>query len=102
MKRGMKMRSTHLTTGYSACKDKSKSNNNNSNNISINSNTSNIITTQQSSTASLEDKPLNLSSSKVLHTSNQQIIDHFIDKWLGSSSTGNYNKEQNQKSEEKN
>ena len=96
------MRSTHLTTGYSACKDKSKSNNNNSNNISINSNTSNIITTQQSSTASLEDKPLNLSSSKVLHTSNQQIIDHFIDKWLGSSSTGNYNKEQNQKSEEKN
>ncbi|XP_074596081.1 uncharacterized protein LOC141851259 [Brevipalpus obovatus] len=36
------------------------------------------------------DKPLNLSSFKVLHTSNQQIIDHFIDKWLGpggSSST---------------
>jgi hypothetical protein len=32
-----------------------------------------------------EDKPLNLSSSKVLHASNQQIIDHFIDKLLTSS-----------------
>lgn len=31
-----------------------------------------------------EDKPLNLSSSKVLHASNQQIIDHFIDKLLSS------------------
>lgn len=31
-----------------------------------------------------EDKPLNLSSSKVLHASHQQIIDHFIDKLLSS------------------
>ena len=29
-----------------------------------------------------DDKPLNLSSSKVLRASNQQIIDHFIDKLL--------------------
>lgn len=69
------------------------SNNNNSNNNNvINSNTSNI-TTQQSSNPNSEDKPLNLSSSKMLHTSNQQIIDHFIDKWLGSSHTGNYTNE---------
>jgi len=31
-----------------------------------------------------DDKPLNLSSSKVLHTSNQHIIDHFIDKLLST------------------
>lgn len=31
-----------------------------------------------------EDKPLNLSSSKVLQASHQQIIDHFIDKLLSS------------------
>lgn len=31
-----------------------------------------------------EEKPLNLSSSKVLHASHQQIIDHFIDKLLSS------------------
>jgi len=33
-----------------------------------------------------EDKPLNLSSSKVLRASNQQIIDHFIDKLLTTGS----------------
>lgn len=31
-----------------------------------------------------EDIPLNLSSSRVLQTSNQQIIDHFIDKLLNT------------------
>ncbi|RWS31086.1 SOX transcription factor-like protein [Leptotrombidium deliense] len=36
---------------------------------------------------SSHDKPLNLSSSKVLHTSNQQIIDHFIDKLLSTAPT---------------
>lgn len=35
-----------------------------------------------------EDKPLNLSASKVLHTSNQQIIDHFIDKLLSTGAEG--------------
>ncbi|RWS31120.1 SOX transcription factor-like protein, partial [Leptotrombidium deliense] len=38
---------------------------------------------------SSNDKPLNLSSSKVLHTSNQQIIDHYIDKLLSTAPTGN-------------
>ncbi|KAI1289272.1 HMG box transcription factor BBX [Halotydeus destructor] len=33
-----------------------------------------------SSPVTTDDRPLNLSSSKVLHTSNQQIIDHFIAK----------------------
>lgn len=31
-----------------------------------------------------DDRPLNLSASKVLHASNQQIIDHFIDKLLNT------------------
>lgn len=31
-----------------------------------------------------EEKPLNLSASTVLHTSNQHIIDHFIDKLLST------------------
>lgn len=31
-----------------------------------------------------DDKPLNLSASTVLHTSNQHIIDHFIDKLLST------------------
>lgn len=35
-----------------------------------------------------DEKPLNLSSSTVLHTSNQHIIDHFIDKLLSSGSDG--------------
>ena len=64
------------------------SNLNCSNNVNNNS-TASHITTQQSSFANSEDKPLNLSSSKVLHTSNQQIIDHFIDKCFESSQAGN-------------
>ena len=35
-----------------------------------------------------DDKPLNLSSSTVLHTSNQNIIDHFIDKLLSTGIDG--------------
>jgi len=36
------------------------------------------------STSPPEDKPLNLSASKILQASNQQIIDHFIDKLLNT------------------
>ena len=35
-----------------------------------------------------DEKPLNLSASKVLHTSNQHIIDHFIDKLLSTGLEG--------------
>jgi hypothetical protein len=35
-----------------------------------------------------EEKPLNLSASTVLHTSNQHIIDHFIDKLLSTPIEG--------------
>lgn len=35
-----------------------------------------------------DEKPLNLSSSTVLHTSNQNIIDHFIDKLLSTGIDG--------------
>ena len=36
-----------------------------------------------------DEKPLNLSSSTVLHTSNQHIIDHFIEKMLNTGTEGN-------------
>ena len=36
-----------------------------------------------------DEKPLNLSSSTVLHTSNQHIIDHFIEKMLNTGIEGN-------------
>lgn len=35
-----------------------------------------------------DEKPLNLSASTVLHTSNQHIIDHFIDKLLSTPIDG--------------
>lgn len=35
-----------------------------------------------------DEKPLNLSSSTVLHTSNQHIIDHFIEKMLNTGLEG--------------
>jgi len=38
-----------------------------------------------------DEKPLNLSSSTVLHTSNQHIIDHFIDKLLSTGTEGKNN-----------
>jgi hypothetical protein len=37
-----------------------------------------------------DEKPLNLSSSTVLHTSNQHIIDHFIDKLLSTGIDGKF------------
>lgn len=58
-----------------------------SNSLSFSSSSSNSIKANNSSNSSAEDRPLDYSASKVLHTSNQQIIDHFIDKWLGASAT---------------
>ncbi len=56
---------------------------------SVNSNsTINAVDLSTPQTPPSEDKPLNLSSSKVLHTSNQHIIDHFIDKLLSSGTDG--------------
>ena len=77
-------------TALIASANKSNSSCNSSSIANSHTNTSGLVSVSASISVPMEeddeddddDKPLNLSSSKVLRASNQQIIDHFIDKLL--------------------
>ena len=77
-------------TALIASANKSNSCNSSSSIANSHTNTSGLVSVSASISVPMEeddeddddDKPLNLSSSKVLRASNQQIIDHFIDKLL--------------------